>query len=203
MKKQVVVIHGGDAFATYEEYIDFLKNFDIEYDPQKESKKSWKRNLSEDLGDDYEIISPRMPNSYNAKYIEWKIWFEKYIPYIRDGVVFVGHSLGGIFLAKYLSEEDYPKVIRGTLLVAAPYDTDENGDRPIVEFNLPHSLEKFEKQGGSLFLYHSEDDSIVSYTELDKYRKQLPSAIVQTFTNRNHFFDEHFPELVADVKKLA
>ena len=28
--KQVIAIHGGDAFSTYEEYLDDLRNFKIE-----------------------------------------------------------------------------------------------------------------------------------------------------------------------------
>ena len=29
-KKQVVVIHGGDIFKTYDEYLDFLRNYEID-----------------------------------------------------------------------------------------------------------------------------------------------------------------------------
>jgi hypothetical protein len=43
---------------------------------------SWKKWLSEGLADSYQVIRPDMPNTMNAKYSEWKIWFEKYFRYI-------------------------------------------------------------------------------------------------------------------------
>src|SRR5688572_30779020 len=100
MKKQVLVIHGGDAFPSYKEYLDFLLNFPIEL--KDLFRKNWKSFLAEKLGPDYEAIAPQMPNKNNAKYAEWKIWLKKILPLLEDEVVLIGHSLGGVFLAKYL-----------------------------------------------------------------------------------------------------
>ncbi len=197
--KQLMVIHGGDAFATYEEYIEFLKGFPIEYNTSLRGK-GWKANLPEVLGAGYEVIAPRMPNPTNAKYLEWKIWFEKYIPYIEDGVIFVGHSFGGSFIAKYLSEEIFPKRIDATFLVAAPYDTD--GERKVVEFVLPESLALLEKQAGTIYLYQSADDDVVPFQEVHKYEKALTGAIVRIFNDRQHFNQEYLPEIIEDIKNL-
>jgi hypothetical protein len=43
---------------------------------------SWKKWLAEGLSQHYEVMRPDMPNTMNAKYAEWKIWFEKYFRYI-------------------------------------------------------------------------------------------------------------------------
>ena len=32
MKKQVIVIHGGDTFKTHEEYLRFLKEWEINFE---------------------------------------------------------------------------------------------------------------------------------------------------------------------------
>ncbi len=197
--RQVVVIGGGDAFATYEEALAFLKNEKIEsLDYFK--RKSWKSGLGLVLGEEYEVVSVRMPNPENAKYLEWKIWFEKIIPFLQDGVVLVGHSLGGIFVAKYLGKENFPKKIRATFLLGAPYDAD--GPRKIVEFDLPPSLERFLNQSDKIFLYHSTDDPVVAFSELAKYQRALPSATARVFSDRGHFNQEEFPEIVADIKSL-
>ena len=198
MKKQVIAIHGGDAFPTYEEYLNFLRNFEIDFDNL--SIKGWKTNLGEALGDGYEIILPRMPNSTNAKYVEWKIWFEKYFSIIKDDVILIGHSLGASFLAKYLSEEDFPKKIKATFLVAGPYNKDE--ERDLVEFVPPGNLENFTEQGGKIFLYHSKDDPIVHFQELEKYQDRLPTAQTRIFEDREHFSQEELPEIVKDIKAL-
>ena len=34
-EKQVLVIHGGDAFATYEEYLSFLRNYKVDLESLK------------------------------------------------------------------------------------------------------------------------------------------------------------------------
>jgi predicted alpha/beta hydrolase family esterase len=198
MKKQVFVIHGGDAFPTYEEYISYLQNETI--DIERFKIRGWKSSLGENLGNEYEVIQPRMPNPENAKYLEWKIWFEKFVPFLTDGVILLGHSLGGIFLAKYLAEENFPKKIRATFLAAAPFNKD--GDRAIVEFDLPASLEKLKEQGGEIFLYHSKDDPVVQFSELAKYQQALPEAHVTVFEEKQHLNQEQFPEIVEAIKSL-
>ena len=200
MKKQVLVIHGAATFLTYEDFLQFLRTTG-EVNPAYNKAKRWKSSLPEALGDAYEVIAPSMPNKQNAKYEEWKIWFERHIPYLTDGVLLVGHSMGGIFLAKYLSENTFARKVGGTFLVAAPYDSVEK--EPLGDFALSQPLDSFAAQGGPIHLYHSADDPIVDFAELAKYQKALPSAKVTTFTDRGHFDQETFPEIVADIKALA
>lgn len=198
MKKQIVIIHGGETFDTYEEYFSFLVNYKIDF--ANLYKKGWKSTLGEQLGENYEIVAPRMPNAMNANYAEWKVYFEKYIPYIQDGVIFIGHSLGGAFLAKYFAENGFPKDIKATFLVAAPF-----GNAPsysLGDFAVPENLSLFAKQSPLTFLFHSEDDPIVPFTELGKYRERLPDAVARSFHDRGHFDQEEFPELVVYIQKL-
>lgn len=201
MQKQIVVIHGGDSFETYSEYLSFLSNFTIDsLDYFKQ--RGWKDNLQNDLGSDYDVILPRMPNKSNAKYEEWKLWFEKLVPLLDDKIVLVGHSLGGTFLAKYLSENIFPKEIIATYLVAACFG-DNLPDYSLVDFQLPQSLSKLSQQSREIHLYHSTDDEVVPYTDLQKYKNQLPQARVHSFDDRGHFAQEHFAELVDSIKKLS
>lgn len=199
MKKQIVFIHGGETFNKYEEYIKYLKN--AEFNPRGNKEKKWKDSLGEELGSDFEVIMPRMPSKDNAKYKEWKIWFEKTLPYLKNNAVFIGHSLGGIFLAKYLSENRVPKKIRATYLIAAPYN-DKNSKNPLSDFVLPKSLKKFERQSGKIFVYHSRDDQMVPFDALNKYTKAIPSAEKVTFKNKGHFPQKNFPELIGSIKRL-
>jgi predicted alpha/beta hydrolase family esterase len=195
--QQLVFIHGGETFDTYKEYIDALRSW--EYEPFEERSKRWKDSLAEELGDQWQVLMPSMPSKMNAKYLEWCLWFEKVEKHLTDGVVLVGYSLGGIFLAKYLSEGPFPVTVRATFLLAAPFDTDSG---PLADFGLPSSLAALKGQGGKIFLYHSEDDDVVPFSELDKYRAQLPDATVRTFADHGHFQGPELPELVADLKAL-
>lgn len=198
MRQQIFSIHGGNAFETYEEYIADLKQKEISIEGTR--FVDWKGSLQKTLGDSYEVILPRMPNSNNARYAEWKIWFEKFVPQFNEDIIFIGHSLGGIFLAKYLSEEKYPKKIRATLLVAAPYNAPD--DHPYVDFNILTDLSGLQEQGGKVILYHSQDDQVVPFSNFGRYQQELPDAIARIFTNRQHFNAADFPELITDILNL-
>lgn len=192
MKQQVVVIHGGHAFNTYKEYLAFLKSYKIDINRLK--TKRWKENLAEGLGKNFDVILLKMPNPMNAKYNEWKIMLERLFPFLSGSPILLGHSLGGIFLAKYLSENKFPKKILATFLVAAPY---HRGD-----FILSKNLNKLRKQGGKIFLYHSKDDSIVPFSDSEKYKRFIPEAETVIFKNWRHFDQTEFPEIIRRIKSI-
>lgn len=198
MVSQVIFIHGGETFDTYEQYLGALAQWI--FDPNRDDAKRLKHKLKDALAP-IEVLAPTMPNKYNAKYREWKLWFAKVLPHAKDDVVLIGHSLGGIFLAKYLAEEALPVRVRGTFLVAAPY-RDNLPEYVLADFILPESLARLASQGGAIHLYHSEDDPVVPYADLARYAAQLPSAQVHTFADRGHFMQEEFPEIVEEIRKL-
>lgn len=199
MKKQIVIIHGGDTFATQEEYLDFLRNYEIDIERYKIGKDDWKPWIRKMLPENYEIITPQMPNKTNARYEEWKLWFEKFIPFLNNGVILIGHSQGGIFLAKYLSENQFPKKIKAVMLVGAIYDKDCGG-YPALSFSLPNTLNL---QTDKIYLYHSKDDPVVPFSALEQYQKALPNAVVRVFEDRQHINQEEFPELLEDLLDLG
>ena len=196
MKKQVIIIHGGDSFDTYEKFLDSLKNREVSLESFL-PKYDWKSNLQSELGDEYEVLAPRLPNKQNAKYAEWKIWFERMFPFMKDNIVLIGHSMGGLFLAKYLSENKFPKKIAGLFLVAAPHSkTEEMGD-----FVPAQTLEKVWEQCQNIHLYQSEDDQVVPASEMEEYKKAWPGAKSHIFQDRGHFNQESFPELAEEIRR--
>lgn len=199
--KQVLVIHGGNTFENYGEFLDSLKNKEIGLDYFR-LQSGWKDGLARALGPEFEVFAPFMPNASNAQYGEWKIWFARILELMDDGVILVGHSLGGVFLPKFLSENDSPKKIRAVFLVAAPFD-DEGGTEKLASFALKAPLENFARQAGEIHLFHSKDDPCVPFAQLAKYQKALPSAQTHIFTDRGHFRQEKFPEIVELIKNVG
>ena len=116
MKRQIVAIHGGTSFDTYEDYISFIKTRELTLERLAQCD-DWKASLGKELGEGFEVLWPKMPNGTNARYAEWSLWFGRCALLLQDSVVLIGHSLGGIFLAKYLSEHDFPRNIKATCLV--------------------------------------------------------------------------------------
>jgi predicted alpha/beta hydrolase family esterase len=202
MKRQVVIIHGGDNFRNQKELLSFLKKMPINFEQFTGEKKGWKTNLREDLGKKFEVILPIMPNAFDARYAEWRVWFKKVIPFLKDGVILIGYSLGGTFLAKYLAENRFPRKIRATFLIAACYD-DKHANYFLADFKLPRSLAKLAKQGGEVFIYQSKDDPVVPFADFYKFKKALPNARAVIFKNKRHFNQERLPELARAIKKLS
>lgn len=201
-KKQLVVINGGSTFDSYNHFIDFLKSIEIDFSRYLGERKYWKSHLREELKNEFEVVMMEMPNKMNAHYAEWKIWFDKIVPHLRDNIVLLGHSLGGIFLAKYLNDNNFPRKISAIFLVAAPYNDEEH--ESLGDFNLPKDITKISSLTEKIYLYQSEDDPIVPVSEVHKYQTAFPHAIVRLFKDKGHFHKlEQFPEIVQDLKSCA
>ncbi len=196
MKTQIVFIHGGEVFDTYEDYLSYLNSAQLTL--EKLGAKKWRATLQAELPE-AEVFLLQMPNGMNARYSEWKIWFEKVLPLLGDKAVYVGHSLGGIFLAKYFSENGLPENACSVHLVAAPFDASDAAE-PLGDFEFDGNLEALSVLGQNAYLYFSTDDPVVSYAQGERYAERLPSATFRTFTDRQHFNQETFPEIIEDIR---
>ena len=194
--KQILIIHGGDSFNRYEDYLDDLRDSLLDYDRLKPYRR-WKDTIIEIFSDGADVLIPTMPNSANAQFEEWKIYFEKIIPFLGDDVRIIGHSLGAMFLANYLHKHPLQKQVRQLMLVAGGYNSETEGYGSFVV----SSAKGLKQSAKDIHLFHSEDDFVVPYSELDKYAQDLPGAHVHRFTNRNHFLDAEFPEIIELLKQ--
>ncbi len=198
-KTQILYIHGGMTFKNRKDYLFYLKNKEVSV----EKKIRWSDDyLDKELGKKFEIIRPRMPLQEDAKYEDWKIWFERYIPYLRNNVILIGSSLGSIFLAKYLSENKFPKKILSTYLVGSPFDDTCFGEDLVGGFKLKSDLSLIEKNSKNLTLFFSRDDDDVPISHAEKYSKKLKKAKIIIYKSKNgHFKITKFPEIVKMIKK--
>ncbi|EKD56635.1 MAG: hypothetical protein ACD_58C00131G0010 [uncultured bacterium] len=198
-KTQIFIIHGGDTFKNKKEYLKFLRTRPISI----EKKIKWYDDYSDQkLSKDFEIIRPRMPLRDNAKYDDWEIHFEQYFPFLRDDIILIGNSLGGIFLAKYLSENKFPKKILSVYLVCPPFDNTLPGDYLTNRFRLKSNLSLLEKNCSNIKLLFSQDDDVVPVSHAEKYHKKLKNAKIIIYKNKNgHFRISKFPEIIKMIKE--
>ena len=112
-KTNIIIIHGGMNFKNYNDYLFWLEN-EWEFEYSKKDNVNWKNNdkfLKRFSKRKFNIIVPKMPNNLNAKYRDWEIVFNKIIKKFSGDTILIGHSLGGIFLPKFLSENKLSKNI--------------------------------------------------------------------------------------------
>lgn len=197
-KTQIFMIHGGMTFKNQKDYLHYLKTREISL----EKKVRWSGDVFDKaLGGGFEIIKPNMPLSDNAKYGEWKIHFERYFSYLRNDLILIGGSLGGIFLAKYLSENKFPRKILSTYLICPPFNNTLTGENLVGGFKLKSDLSLLEKNSKNLYLMFSKDDDVVPVFHIKKYKKKLKNAKFIIYKSKNgHFKIPKFPEIITMIK---
>ena len=131
--KQLLYIHGGNLTKDNDELLKIMATREI--NPFEEKKR--RRQTLQDRLPEFVVIKPEMPNKDMARYSTWKLWFEKYIPFLEaENLVLVGHSLGAMFLTKYLAENEFPIQISQLHLVAPVLDDQglNEGDNYLGDF---------------------------------------------------------------------
>ncbi len=196
--RKIFLIHGGNTFKSEDFFLKFLKNIEISLD----KKIKWSEEyLDRELGNDFKIIRPKMPFKENANYKYWKIYFEKFIPFIKEDDILIGNSLGGIFLAKYLSENKLTKKINSVFLISPPFDDSLLSEELSGGFELKDDLSLIEENSKNVYLMFSKDDTIVPISHSEKYREKLKNSNILIYESKNgHFIVPEFPELVEIIK---
>ena len=203
MKKQVFYIHGGDSYSDHDAFLDDLRSRIPRDLPNLPKPKKWTETFRENLGNEYEVFMPSMPNSQNAKYEEWKIWFERHFEYLEGDVILVGWSLGGMFFVKYLLEEEVPFQVKAIILMAPPFESVEDDGEDCGDFTFDSDdLSVLSEKVGNIVIMHSRDDFVVPYEHALKFKEALPAIEIITFEDKNHFLIPEFPELVHKIKSF-
>lgn len=190
-KQQVCIIGGGMAFDSDADFRRWLADLELDYN-RLFYDTDWKSWLAEQLPD-RDVLQPSMPNKQNAKYADWATYFNKIVNFLLPDAILIGHSLGGIFLAKYFSENPPSEKFAKIILIAAPYD--DEATESLGDFKLT-SAAKLADAAKETHLFHSKDDPIVPFTELAKYQQDLPQAQTHIFKDKAHFNQFEFPGLL-------
>lgn len=196
MNKKIFVIWGWVEASNYKDFENYL--LWEEFNPYAEKAKNWKDNLLLDLWEWFEVIKVPMPNKGFAEYKYWKIMFEKTFPYFGEENIFIWHSLWGTFLLKYLNENNLEKISQIHLIAPAVSDTPAEY---LGSFRFDKNLETFKKFEEITFVYHSKDDDVVLFFDLEYLQKVLQKSNFEIFEDKWHFiFEEHLDDLVKNIK---
>jgi len=190
------MIEWGNTHTSRTDYYEFLKTKRLE--PFKE-KKSRKKRIAEQSTKQYQSMIPTMPCKQNADYLGRKIRFERHFDFVNnEGTILIGDSLGASFLTKRLSENIFPKRLEQLHLICTPIK--DTSDESITNFrpnedNIPN----IQEQTDNIYIYHSTDDPVVPYDQGVLLSKLLPKAKFISFSDRGHFNQETFPELLKNI----
>ena len=141
--------------------------------------------------------APDMPGFWDPHYEDWKNILDKLAP--DEYTMLVGHSCGGGFLVRWLSENN--KKVGRVVLVAPWLDPEKNIDPNFFKFEIdPNIASKTE----SLTIMYSTDDDPSILKSIEILKSKLGDAKFEEFNEKGHFVldslkTEKFPELLSAI----
>jgi predicted alpha/beta hydrolase family esterase len=157
-------------------------------------------SLQNELGPDYEIRYPKMPNEGDPGYAVWKAALETELDGFSDRVILIGHSVGGAILINFLAEGTVKLKPVAILLIATPFIGQggwTSGDitpQPDLEGRLPRDV--------PVFLYQGSKDETVPCAHVGLYAEAIPTAHVHLLNGRDHQLNNDLSEVCADIRGL-
>jgi hypothetical protein len=182
MKHQLLFVQGGGA-GVHDEWDNKLVE-----------------SLRRELGPDYEIRYPRMPNERDPDYAGWRAMLERELAALDKGAILVGHSVGGTILIKTLAEQSSKGEYGAIFLIAASFVGE--GGWPAGDMNTPRDLGARLPKGVPVHLYHGLDDETAPPAHAGLYARAVPQAHVHRLPARDHQLNNDLREVAAAIRFL-
>jgi predicted alpha/beta hydrolase family esterase len=157
-------------------------------------------SLGSELGRDYEIRYPLMPNEADPTYSAWKAALEKEFNRLNAGAIAIGHSLGGTILMRALAECHLKVGLAAVILIAAPFVGE--GGWTSEDIELRQDIATRLPIGVPVILYHGTKDDIVPVEHIDLYAKTIPGALVRRLNGCDHQLNNDLSEVANDIRDL-
>jgi hypothetical protein len=158
------------------------------------------QSLKRELGADYRVLYPLMPEEGAPCYAAWKSALLDELKSLEDGAILVGHSVGGAVLLHVLVEECLQFRPGALMLIAAPYIGD--GGWPSDDIKVRTDLSEHLPAALSVFLYHGTEDQIVPFAHTGLYAKIIPQAVVRALSYRDHQLNDDLAEVAEDIRAV-
>lgn len=146
-------------------------------------------------------IALEIPTPWQPRYEIWKKELERFD--ITPETILVGHSCGGGFIVRWLSENKNRRV--GKVVLVAPWLNPKNNPRSdtadFFDFTIDPDL--LSRTAG-LTIFNSDDDESSIHMSVKIIREKIKDIAYQEFHNYGHFCYEdlktpEFPELLEEV----
>ena len=139
--------------------------------------------------------TPEVPEAFNPQYHIWEKEFERYD--VGSQSILVGHSCGGGFMVRWLSEN---KINIEKLALVAPWlDPNRFQTKDFFDFVIDKDIVSRVKELHILISDNDEEDVLKSVHILNE---KLPNAISHELKGKGHFTGiDKFPELLEILLK--
>lgn len=146
-------------------------------------------------------IKADTPEVFRAYEMQWDAWVREIEQFsIGPDTVLIGHSMGGGFWVRYLSE--HPEIYVDKVILVAPWvNYNHEEDTDFFDFMLDPAITERVNQ---FILFASDDDGKEVQASVNYLIDMLPNATTRLFHGYGHFThrtltDDTFPELLEAI----
>lgn len=142
--------------------------------------------------------TPEVPYPFNFDYSSWVREVERFE--INQDTTLVGHSMGGGFWLKYLSE--HPEITLDKVILIAPWlNLSHEAKTDFFDFEIDPSIVG---RTNNFIIFGSDNDSSEVQVSVNFAKEKLPNIVYREFHNYGHFCyldlkTDAFPELLKVV----
>jgi predicted alpha/beta hydrolase family esterase len=157
--------------------------------------------LREELGSDYDVVFPVMPDTeVDPHYEPWRDRLSAELDKLEAKVIVLGHSLGGSVALKYGALVGFDDNVAGLVTAAAPYWGTSGWEQ---EWALPERWPEDRMQLPPAVLFHSRDDEEAPFSSLERFAERFPEARTQPLEGNGHLYDRgDLSAIVAAIRSL-
>jgi predicted alpha/beta hydrolase family esterase len=156
-------------------------------------------SLETELGPDYAVRYPPMPNEGDPNYPAWKAELFKQFDALDEGAILVGHSLGGSFLIHALAENRPKRKWGAVALLAPPFFGAGGWPDDAMD---PATLGRELRADVPVLLYHGTADGEVPPAHMALYAKAIPHATPRTLADSDHQLNNDLSKVAKDIRDL-
>ncbi|KAL4612840.1 putative hydrolase RBBP9 [Arapaima gigas] len=138
-----------------------------------------------------------MPDPVTARESIWLPFMEREL-HCDDRTVVIGHSSGAVAAMRYAETHRLYAVV---LVGAYTSDLGDDNERESGYFSRPWEWEKIQGNCQHIVQFGSTDDPFLPWNEQQLVADSL-QARLHKFTDRGHFQNTQFPELIGAVREL-
>jgi len=158
-------------------------------------------SLRRNLGHEYTVRYPKMPNEADPHFSPWRAALRKEFETLEDGDILVGHSIGAAILLHTLAKQPPPFRPGALVLLAAPFIG--KGGWPSDEIQPPTELSSRLPANMPVRLYHGTKDEEVPVAHVRLYEEALPHAVVTHVKDADHQLGNDLNGVAADLRAIV
>jgi pimeloyl-ACP methyl ester carboxylesterase len=155
-------------------------------------------SLRRELGSEYEVRYPRMPDEGDPSYDRWSTAIRREMAALDDGAIVAGHSVGATILVNALAEQPPEKGLGAIVLIAAPFAGE--GGWPTDEFEPASDLGARLPPGVQVHVFHGLQDDTAPPSHAGLYARAVPQAQVHRLPGRDHQLNNDLSEVAEAIR---